>query len=47
MIGPDVQNTTRPDLKPARAIPAEGKRAMLKQIVVDRVKRDFGASGGK
>lgn len=42
MIGPDVQNTTRPDLKPAKAVPAEAKRALLKQVVVDRLKQQFG-----
>ena len=42
MIGTDVQNTTRPDLKPAKAIPAETKRAYLKQLVVDRLKKQYG-----
>lgn len=38
MTGPDVQNTTRPDLKPAKAIPAEMKRAMLKKLIVNNGK---------
>jgi hypothetical protein len=39
VIGADIQNTTRPDLKPATATPASVKRELLKQVVVDRLKR--------
>jgi len=39
MIGTDVQNTTLPDKKAAKAMPASMKRAMLKQLVSDRVKK--------
>ena len=41
MIGPDVQNTTRPDMKPAKAIPAAAKRDFLKQLVLNRMKKTY------
>ena len=45
MIGTDVQNTTLPDKKPAKAIPAEQKRAMIKALVANRVQREM--TGGR
>lgn len=42
MIGTDVQNTTLPDKKPAKAVPAPEKRALLKQLVMNRMKKTYG-----
>jgi hypothetical protein len=42
MIGPDVQNTTLPDKKAAKAVPAPEKRALLKQLVMNRMKKTYG-----
>ncbi|MEY4093802.1 MAG: hypothetical protein RLZZ53_1001 [Acidobacteriota bacterium] len=39
MIGTDVQNTTLPDKKAAKAMPASMKRDFLKMVVVDRLKK--------
>ena len=46
MIGTDVQNTTLPDKRGAKAIPAEQKRALIKQLVKDRVKKNLVPYGG-
>jgi|GEM_PF-2056905 len=45
MIGTDVQNTTLPDKKPAKAIPADQKRAMIKNLIAGRVKREMNPYG--
>ena len=45
MIGTDVQNTTLPDKKAAKAIPASTKRAMIKELIASRVKKEYGANG--
>lgn len=45
MIGTDVQNTTLPDKKPAKAIPADQKRAMIKALVANRVRKGLMPSG--
>lgn len=45
MIGTDVQNTTLPDKKPGKAIPADQKRALLRQLVVGRVKKEMNPYG--
>jgi hypothetical protein len=43
VIGTDVQNTTRPDLKggakkPPEPVAKDFRRAMIKQIIIDKVK---------
>jgi len=38
MIGTDVQNTTRPDLKAAKE-PSGARREMIKQLVLNRMKK--------
>jgi hypothetical protein len=43
MIGTDVQNTTRPDMKPAKAIPASTKRDFIKQLVMNKLKKSYGS----
>ena len=44
MIGTDVQNTTLPDKRSAKA--SEGKRReMIKAIIMKRVKRESGTNG--
>jgi hypothetical protein len=43
VIGTDVQNTTRPDLKAAKAAPASAKRELLKQLVMNRMKKTYGS----
>lgn len=45
MIGTDVQNTTLPDKKPATAMPITQKRAMIKELVKDRVKKAMYGNG--
>ncbi len=45
MIGTDVQNTTLPDKKPAKAIPAAQKREMIKALVSNRVRKGLMPSG--
>jgi hypothetical protein len=45
VIGTDVQNTTLPDKKPGKAIPAAQKRAMIKQLVMARPKKEYGSNG--
>jgi hypothetical protein len=44
VIGTDVQNTTLPDKRGAKA--SEGKRReMIKAIIMKRVKRESGTNG--
>jgi hypothetical protein len=45
VIGTDVQNTTLPDKKPAKAIPASKKRDMIKSLIASRVKREMNPYG--
>jgi hypothetical protein len=45
VIGTDVQNTTLPDKKPAKAIPAAQKREMIKALVSNRVRKGLMPSG--
>ena len=45
MIGTDVQNTTLPDKKGAKAIPAAQKREMIKALVSNRVRKGLMPSG--
>jgi hypothetical protein len=45
MIGTDVQNTTLPDKKGAKAIPAPTKRAMIRQMLVEKAKKEFNPYG--
>lgn len=45
MIGTDVQNTTLPDKKPAKAIPASTKRAMIRELVAARAKKELNPYG--
>jgi len=42
VIGTDIQNTTLPNKAPAKAAPAEAKREMLKRVIADKVKRQYG-----
>jgi hypothetical protein len=45
MIGTDVQNTTLPDKKPAKAIPAGQKRDMIKQMLMQKAKKELNPYG--
>ena len=45
MIGTDVQNTTLPDKKGAKAIPASAKRDMIRRMLVDKAKKEFNPYG--
>lgn len=41
MIGTDVQNTTLPNKKPGKAIPASQKRELIRQLVMGRAKKEM------
>lgn len=45
MISTDVQNTTLPEKKPAAAMPVAQKRALIKELVKDRVKKAMYGNG--
>lgn len=45
MIGTDVQNTTLPDKKPAKAAPVSVKRTLIRQMLVEKAKKELNPYG--